>query len=714
MVNQKELLDLILSKPHYYTLNDFSDIYQMTSAEDFVVLNKLLNAMEDNFLVVRDHKDRYCDPKESGLYKGKISINRKGFGFLDLDEEHSIFIAKSNLNFAMNQDVVIVKTEGSLKESPEGQVIKIVERFQNSFIATYRKRSNFMLLADDERINQKIKVQNEKAFKLVDGLKVRCDIIKYGDPLIVNIGQVIGHENDPGVDVQAVLMGYGIESSFSDEVMKQVKTIEEEISSEEIAKREDLRNQLIITIDGDDAKDLDDAISIEKVASGYKLGVHIADVSHYVTPNSALDLEARKRGTSTYVVDRVVPMLPHYLSNGVCSLHEQVERLTLSCEMTIDEYGDIQDYRLFPSIIKSSNRMTYNEVNKILQGDQELLEKYHHLEEMLKHMEACAAIIRRKRSAYGAIDFERDEAKILVNKRGKVVDIKLRDRGESERIIEDFMVSANECVARHTKWLNIPSQYRVHEIPMLKKIRDFSKMVSILGYRFKGSLEGIRPNQLQHCLLSFKEEEYFPVVSTMMLRCMQKARYDAQSLGHFGLALEDYTHFTSPIRRYPDLIVHRMIRKYCFMQELRPNEIENDELLMEEIAESSSLCERRATDAEREVEDMKKAEFMQNKVNEKFEGVISSVTKFGFYVELANTVEGLVHIQDLKDDYYHFDQTQYLLRGERTNQTYRLGQLVEVRLVEANKEKREISFVLANNKKRNRNKSNTRVRRKRR
>ncbi len=713
MVKQDELYQLILAKPHVYSIHDFADIYEMKNSEDFTYLNQMLNKLENDFLIVRDHKDRYCDPKESGLYKGKITINRRGFGFLDLDDDHSIYIAKNDLNFAMDQDTVVVKINGSIKESPEGTVVRVLERSNTSLICTYRKFKSYFLVCDDERITQKIKVENEKAFKLVEGLKVKCQVIKYGDPLVVKIEQVIGHENDPGVDVLAVLYNYGIESEFPKEVFKQCAVIEEEISDDEKQGRIDLTNKIIVTIDGDDSKDLDDAISIEKTENGYLLGVHIADVSHYVVENSALDKEARKRGTSTYVVDRVVPMLPHVLSNGICSLNEGVERLTMSCEMEINKSGEIIDYRIFPSFIKSTARMTYNNVNKILNKDKQIRSQYADLVATFEMMSDCASKIRKRRAKNGAIDFDRNEAKIVVDKKGKVLDIKLRERGESQRIIEDFMVSANECVARHTKWLQIPSLYRIHETPMLKKIQEFSRVVTIMGYKLKGSLQDVKAKQLQQCLNSFKEDEGYPILSLLMLRCMQKARYDRECLGHFGLALEDYTHFTSPIRRYPDLIVHRMLKKYFFNNELDVKQIKKDESLMEDLAECTSVCERRSTDAEREVDDMKKAEFMKSKIGQKFTGVISSVTKFGFYVELENTVEGLVHIQDLRDDFYHFDQPNCLLRGERSNKVYKLGQSVEVQLVNADKEKREINFILASNQRNTRNKSNRNQPRKR-
>ncbi len=711
MVTKDEIQELILAKPHKYTVRDLADIFDMKSTECFVELNKMINTLESQFILVRDRNDCYCSAKEAGCFQGKIKVNRRGFGFLDLDDEHSIFVPKDKLNTAMDQDLVIVQTQDNIKNNPEGEVVRILERGTTQIIATYRRQKSLVLVSDDERITQELKVLNQKATRAVEGLKVQCTIKKVSDPMHVEITQVLGHENDPGVDILAVLHSHGIVSDFNKEVLRELEGIHDHVLPEELAGRIDLREETIVTIDGDDSKDLDDAISISRTEQGFKLGVHIADVSHYVKEGSALDIEACRRGTSTYVCDRVVPMLPHYLSNGICSLNEGVERCTLSCEMEFDEYGDVIDYRIFPSVIRSNARMTYRNVNKILANDVEMCHKYASLVEMFQMMQECAIIIRRKRIAYGAIDFDRDEAKIIVDKKGRVTDIKLRERGLSERIIEDFMVSANECVARHAKWLQVPLLYRVHESPSLKKMQNFSKITTILGYRFKGSLQDLHPQQLQHCLLTFKSDESYPVVSSMMLRSMQKARYDRTCTGHFGLGLQEYAHFTSPIRRYPDLIVHRMLRKYCIEACADPQQLKNDELKMEELQETTSDCERRATEAEREVDDMKKAEYMKKHVGETFEAVISSITKFGFYVELDNTVEGLVHIQDLRDDYYHYHEQSLSLMGERSGKIFKLGQRVQVKLIAANKEKREISFVLARTKQKRQKPENRRYER---
>ena len=454
-----------------------------------------------------------------------------------------------------------------------------------------------------------------------------------------------------------------------------------------------------ITIDGEDARDLDDAISIEKTEQGYRLYVHIADVSHYVTAGSALDKEAYARGTSVYVVDRVVPMLPHALSNGICSLNPKVDRCTLTCMMEINRKGTVIDYQIYPSVINSDERMTYTAVNAILEGDEQVQKQYPHLLKMCLDMKVLSGIIRKRREKLGAIDFDTNEAKILVNEKGKPVDIVLRERKEAERIIEDFMIAANETVAAHVRWLEIPSMFRIHEQPEPKRIREFARIAKTLGYTFTGGIQNVYPAQLQAMLKEAKGEDNYSVLSTFMLRSMQKARYDRRCIGHFGLALKNYLHFTSPIRRYPDLVVHRMLRKYFFEGLQDSEKMARDEQWIEDAAYQASERERNAIDAERAVEDMKKAEYMEGRIGRQYDGVISGITRFGLFVELANTVEGLVHISTIDDDYYHYDDETKCLIGEHSANVYRMGQRVRVVCVAANRFKREIDFELVVKKK---------------
>ncbi|MEF9892363.1 ribonuclease R [Anaerorhabdus sp.] len=696
---KRTILDKIVAgKQGEYDLEKLAKLLNMTSTSEFVLLNKVLNQLEDEYEIVRNPKNFFLTAAQAGIYRGGISINKKGFGFLDLDDENSIYISPDDLMGAMNKDEVIVKLINL--NSNEGQVVKILKRNTDYCIGTFEiSRSGIHVKLDDERLKGRVVVKNQAQFKIVNGTKAQFKIIKIWKTITVEIVKLLGHKDDPGVDILSILLEHDIKSEFPKEVLQQAESISQDVLPEQKIGRRDCTNQLVVTIDGDDSKDFDDAISIQRKGNNYQLAVHIADVSYYVTENSPLDIEALERGTSTYVADRVVPMLPHILSNGICSLNPKVERLTLTCDMEIDQHGEVNSYEIYPSFIRSTERMTYSNVNKILDGDNTLIKKYQHLGDMFEMMNDCAARIRVRREKNGAVDFEKDEAKVVVDKYGKVVDIKIRERGISERIIEDFMICANETVAKHMKWLEIPSLYRIHEKPTAKKLREFAKISLILGHKFKGNMEDIHPLEIQKCLEEFKDTPEYPVVSTLMLRAMQKARYDSKCLGHFGLGLEEYLHFTSPIRRYPDLVVHRMLRKYIFDQCVDVNQIKNDEIKMEKFGIETSDRERASTEAERDVEDMKKAEFMENKIGLSFDGVISSITKFGFYVELPNTVEGLVHVQTLSDDYYHYDESTLQLIGERTGTIYRLGQEVRVKLIDANKEKHTIDFAIFKEKK---------------
>ncbi|MCL6588036.1 MAG: ribonuclease R, partial [Anoxybacillus sp.] len=448
------------------------------------------------------------------------------------------------------------------------------------------------------------------------------------------------------------------------------------------------------TIDGEDAKDLDDAVTVTKLENGnYKLGVHIADVSHYVTEGSPIDREAYERGTSVYLVDRVIPMIPHRLSNGICSLNPKVDRLTLSCEMEINDRGEVVSHEIFQSVIRTTERMTYSDVNRILvDHDEALREKYAPLVPMFEVMAELADILRNKRMKRGAIDFDFKEAKVLVDENGKPYDVVLRERSVAERLIEEFMLAANETIAEHFHWMNVPFIYRVHEDPKPEKLQRFLEFITNFGYIVKGTGNQIHPRALQEVLEAVRGEPEEMVVSTVMLRSMKQARYDAESLGHYGLSTEFYTHFTSPIRRYPDLIVHRLIRTYLINGQIDEQTQQKWAEKLPEIAEHTSNMERRAVEAERETDDLKKTEFMEDKIGMEFDGIISSVTNFGLFVELPNTVEGLVHVSYLTDDYYHYDEQHYAMIGERTGKVYRIGDEITVRVINVNKEERIVDF----------------------
>ena len=709
-MNKKEQILSLVKDNEYKGMNaaQLSRKLDMEDSTSFTQLMKILNELEAEHIIARDKKERYFLSEELGYVTGTLRINPKGFGFVET-QDTSFYISRERLGLGMDKDIVYARCWTNNDQSVEGEVIEVVEHNVKQLVGTVKiKEGRKYFLADKFLNNRKVKVTNFEDFRLVNDSKVLLGIDSYGSVLKCHIEKEIGYKYDPGVDILSILLEKDIRPEFSEEVMKEVQSIPETVSKEEIKKREDLRNLLTITIDGDDAKDLDDAISVEKLADhkGYRLYVHIADVSHYVTEGSAIDQEAYNRGTSVYVVDRVVPMLPHALCNGICSLNPKVDRLTLTCCMDIDKKGEIFNYRIFPSVIRSNERMTYKKVNAILEGDKKAQDEYPHLLKMCLDMKVLSGIIRRRREKLGAIDFDAREAKILVNEKGTPIDIVLRERGESERIIEDFMIAANECVATHVRWMEVPSMYRIHEAPEPKKIREFARIAKSLGYNFQGGIQNVYPAQLQSLLNEAKGEDNYFVLSSFMLRAMQKARYDNRCIGHFGLALKNYLHFTSPIRRYPDLVVHRMLRRYVFNASEDVEKMKRDETWCEGAANQSSDRERNAVDAEREVDDMKKAQYMEKYVGDIFEGVVSGITKFGMFVELENTVEGLVHISSLTDDYYHYDEMTKSLIGEHTANVYKMGQAVTVRCIGADRYKREVDFeVVVKKKKRKRSKN---------
>lgn len=674
------------NKKGYFDLKKLAGILRMTKTSDFVMLNKALNQLEDDLLIVRNSQNHFMTMDQAGMYQGRISLNKKGFGFVDIDDQQSFYINAKNVNGAMDNDLVLLQ----VVEGDEAKVLKVIERDNDNLIATVVGKNLIIRLDDPRYRDYRLSVINRKDFKLVKGLKLQIKVLEFKQPLKVEIVRIIGHEDDPGVDISSVLLANGIKLEFAEATLDEANSIPQQVELPELLKRKDLSQRTIVTIDGDDSKDFDDAISIEKIPEGFMLGVHIADVSHYVKENSPLDKEAYERGTSVYVCDRVVPMLPHVLSNGICSLNPGVDRLCLSVDMKIDQQGEVIDYDLYPSVIRSSARMTYNNVNKILAGDPRLQAQYKALVPMFFDMAECAKLIRNRRNDKGAIEFDTDEAYVIVDKNGKPIDIKVRERGVSQAIIEDFMICANECVARIMKFQSLPCIYRIHESPKIEKLKEFALIAKIRGHRFKGDLANIRPLDIQKCLDSFTDEQEHSVLSTMMLRCMQKARYDASCVGHFGLASSEYLHFTSPIRRYPDLIVHRMVRKYLFEQNYA--DMDKDEKMVVDAALQSSECEDKATYAQRDVLDMKKAEYMQNFVGQYFDGIISSVTNFGFFVKLDNTVEGLVHVTSLSDDHYTYVPMMMCLQGREKQKRYTLGDKVRIKVIGANKEEGTVDF----------------------
>ncbi|OIR61850.1 ribonuclease R [Bacillus sp. FMQ74] len=683
------------------TVQELEEMLNITEAEEFKALVKALVALEEKGLIVRTRSDRYGIPEKMNLIKGKISAHAKGFAFL-LPEDTSlsdVFIPPNELNTAMNGDIVMVRLNSQSSGSrQEGTVIRILERAIQRVVGTYTETRNFgFVIPDDKKITSDIFIPKNGKNGAAEGHKVVVKLTSYPEGRMNAEGEIetiLGHKNDPGIDILSVIHKHGLPGEFPADAMEQASSTPDTINEKDLKDRRDLRDQVIVTIDGADAKDLDDAVTVTKLDDGsYKLGVHIADVSHYVTENSPIDKEALERGTSVYLVDRVIPMIPHRLSNGICSLNPKVDRLTLSCEMTINSQGQVTEHEIFQSVIKTTERMTYSDVNKILvDDDEELKQKYEPLVPMFKDMERLAQILRDKRMDRGAVDFDFKEAKVLVDDEGAVKDVVIRERSVAEKLIEEFMLVANETVAEHFHWMNVPFIYRIHEEPNAEKLQKFLEFVTTFGYVVKGTAGNIHPRALQSILDAVRDRPEETVISTVMLRSMKQAKYDPQSLGHFGLSTEFYTHFTSPIRRYPDLIVHRLIRTYLINGKVDEATQEKWAERLPDIAEHTSSMERRAVDAERETDDLKKAEYMLDKIGEEFDGMISSVTNFGMFVELPNTIEGLVHVSFMTDDYYRFDEQHFAMIGERTGNVFRIGDEITVKVVDVNKDERNIDF----------------------
>ena len=708
MTQQNELQKRILEflgdaeyKP--MTVSEIEDAFELKEADEFRELVKTLVKMEALGLIVRSRSNRYGLPERMNLLRGRFIGNSKGFGFVapEVEGMDDIFIPPYEINGALNGDTVLVRV---MKESSgdrrEGTITKVVERSKTTFVGTYQANKGFgFVVTDDKKLNMDIFIAKEDSLGAVDGHKVVVEVTHWPDATMSATGmitQILGHKNDPGVDILSILYKYEIPPEFPEEVVHAAADVPDEISEKDLVGRRDLRNEVIVTIDGADAKDLDDAVTVIKNSDGtYKLGVHIADVSYYVTQGSVIDKEAYERATSVYLTDRVIPMIPHRLSNGICSLNPQVDRLTLSCEMIIDQAGQVVKHDIFQSVIKTTERMTYTDVYKILEHSDEnpeLMERYENLVPMFNDMADLAQILRNKRMNRGAIDFDFKESKVLVDEDGWPTDIVLRERTVAERLIEEFMLAANETVAEHFHWMDVPFLYRIHEDPKPEKLQRFFEFVTNFGILIKGTGNSVHPKALQEVIKSIEGLPEEPVISTMLLRSMQQAKYNAESLGHFGLSTEFYTHFTSPIRRYPDLIVHRLIRTYLINEDTSKETIFEWNQVMDDIAEHTSSRERRAVDAERDTDALKKAQYMSDKIGEEFDGIVSSITNFGIFVELENTVEGLVHISNMTDDYYRFEERSMMMIGERTGRQFRIGDEVRIRVANVVIEEYSVDF----------------------
>lgn len=679
---------------------EMEEAFGLEDSSQFKAFVKTLNELEENGDIVRTRANRYGLPEKMNLIRGEVIMHAKGFAFVKTEEGmDDIYIAGSEMNDAMNKDKVLVRLQRDSSGSrPEGTIIRILQRGVTRTVGTYTDDKYYgFVVSDDKRIPSDIFIPKNQELGAVDGHKVLVEITQYPEGRKSAEGHVIkvlGHKNDPGVDILSVIHKHGLPGEFSEEAVKHANEVPDEIAEADLKGRRDLREETIVTIDGADAKDLDDAVQVKKLDNGnYKLGVHIADVSHYVPEGSPIDEEAYDRATSCYLVDRVIPMIPHRLSNGICSLNPQVDRLTLSCDMEITPKGDVVNHDIFESVIRTNERMTYTDVRKILlDEDDEVKQRYKSLVPFFKDMEELAEVLRKKRFARGAIDFDFKEAGVVVDEDGTPTDVVIRERSVAEKLIEEFMLAANETVAEHFHWMKVPFVYRIHEDPDEDKLNRFLEFITNFGYMVKGKGNVIHPRALQELLEEVKGEPEEAVISQVMLRSMQQAKYDPQNAGHFGLSADFYTHFTSPIRRYPDLIVHRLIRTYLI--EAKTDEKTRAEWSekLPEITRHSSEMERRAEDAERETDEMKKVQFMEDKVGEQFDGIISGVTNFGLFVELPNTIEGLVHVSYLTDDYYHYDEKQYAMIGERTGNVFRIGDEIEVRVTNVNVDERAIDF----------------------
>lgn len=712
---QSSIINYLEQRPtQKFTAEELFKGLTLEGASVFNILVKELAVMErsNKVEITEDGKFKLARPKNQLLVHGIFHANDRGFGFVAVegDEIPDIYISEDHTAYALNMDEVDVKITRPSKKGddrgPEGIVKKITDRHFTQAVG------EFEFAPDPEHnvlghVNLKDKKMASYQFDVLeggiqpeDGAIITAQVTQYPKPrapkLIAGIAEeTIGHRDDPGVDILEIVYQHELPIEFPEDVKEEIANIPDFVTDEEKKGRIDLRDEVVVTIDGDDSKDFDDAVGLKVLDNGnYRLLVNIADVSHYVKEGSPLDREAYRRSTSVYLTDRVIPMLPRKLSNGICSLNPNVERLAMTCDMEITPEGKVVSHKIYPSVIESNARMTYNNVNKILESkDEKTMERYQELLPMFEQMGQLHKVLLKQRKKRGAIEFDDNEAQIIVDETGHPIDIKIRVRGTSERMIESFMLAANETVAEHYYNAHVPFLYRVHETPDGDRMLSFFEFLTNFGHVVKGSTKNLKPKMMQSVLKQVAGTPEEAMISVMMLRSMKQAKYDAQSLGHFGLAAKYYTHFTSPIRRYPDLFVHRLIRHYAedgLGDESQSQYIDR----IPEIAEHTSKLERRAIDTERDVDGMKKAEYMADHVGEEFHAVVSSVMKFGLFVELENTVEGLVHISTMKDDYYEYVENQMALVGRNTHRTFQIGQEVEIKLMRVDKDQSEVDFEL--------------------
>ena len=700
---REQLLGLI-NDPHYNPLKreELALIFNIHPSEMPMFYN-FLDELEEDGYIIKTKKGRVMSPNKMGLFVGKFVAHRKGYGFVESDEEFTqdLFIPKDDINGALHNDRVMAEivTPATEDKRAEGKVIKIIKREVTRVVGLFQENKSFgFVVPDDKKFNQDIFIPKRGFNGAKNDDKVVCEITLWPQENRKPEGKIIevlGKKGERGVEIDSIIRAHGLPEEFPKKVIDEANYVSSQDLEDEIARRLDLRHLEIFTIDGEDAKDLDDAISIEVLPNGnYKLGVHIADVTHYVREKSKLDKEALKRATSVYLVDKVIPMLPKQLSNGVCSLNPFEDKLTLSCIMEIDENGKVVNSEIAETVINSKARMTYTEVSDILEKDDEKLKQtFAKQVEDFKKAEKLARILMKRRERRGAIDFDFPEAKIILNREGKVVDIKCYERRISNKMIEEFMLVANETVAEHFYWLQLPFVYRIHETPSAEKMEDLNKFIATFGYHIKGDLEDVHPKEIQSLVEKIKGTKEEESISTIALRSMKQAKYSPQCIGHFGLAAKYYCHFTSPIRRYPDLQIHRIIKEQL-NNKLNNKRQEQLSHIVEYASTQSSERERAAELAERDVHDFYKACYMADKVGQEFDGVVSSVTSFGMFVELENTVEGLIRLANMRDDYYIYNQETYTIMGERSHKTFKIGDTVRIKVDNVNVDFREIDFVL--------------------
>ncbi|HEN2755754.1 TPA: ribonuclease R [Streptococcus agalactiae] len=703
----KEKIIKYLEEHGKTSVNDLAAALDMAGAKAFPKLIKTISNLESHRQLRFDDNGSLSLQKKEAKKKeitvrGLFRANKAGFGFLSIDQdEDDMFIGKNDIAYAIDGDTVeaVVKKPADRLNgtAAEARVVNIVERSLKTLVGKFvlddeRPKYAGYIKSKNQKINQKIYIRKEPV--VLDGTEIiKVDIDKYPtrghDYFVASVRDIVGHQGDFGIDVLEVLESMDIVSEFPEDVIAEANAIPDAPTEKDLIGRVDLRQEVTFTIDGADAKDLDDAVHIKLLDNGhFELGVHIADVSYYVTEGSALNREALSRGTSVYVTDRVVPMLPERLSNGICSLNPNLDRLTQSCIMEIDQNGRVVNHQITQSVINTTYRMTYIAVNDIIAGDEEICSEYESIVSSVQHMVTLHHTLEAMRTRRGALNFDTSEAKIMVNDKGMPVDIVIRNRGIAERMIESFMLAANETVAEHYARLKLPFIYRIHEEPKAEKLQKFIDYASVFGVQIQGTATKITQSALQDFMKKVQGQPGSEVLSMMLLRSMQQARYSEHNHGHYGLAAEYYTHFTSPIRRYPDLLVHRMIRDYDDKAMDKADHFAN---LIPEIATQTSSLERRAIDAERIVEAMKKAEYMEEYVGEEFEGVVASVVKFGMFVELPNTIEGLIHVTTLPE-YYHFNERTLTLQGEKSGKVFRVGQQIKVKLIRSDKETGDIDF----------------------